>query len=352
MPKMLRFMPYFGFLFLVVFQIGCDPSFDLSKLDNLNSDSKKTVDPDSSGARHLEPENGVARDVRFSPNDASVPNIIIGSFNIQSFGAAKMNKPEVVSVLVDVARKFDILAVQELRDKHGSTAQDFLNLLNADGSRFVASVGPLQGYRVNGEISGYSEQAIFFYDSDKIEMISNAFVAEDRFQVAGRAAMHRAPYVAQFRCRNLPPGQAFSFVLMNVHTDPQDAHDEFESLRDIISGVYAKYPNEDDFILLGDMNEKPSEFQKYGWMMQQYSAIPSNWLTNTRQTKNYDNITFDAGFTREFTGNSGVLNLMTEYNLTINQALKVSDHLPVWATFSTRERQVTAVAQEAHPVRR
>ena len=33
-------------------------------------------------------------------------NVLIGSFNIKHFGVTKMSRPEVVSVLVDIARKF------------------------------------------------------------------------------------------------------------------------------------------------------------------------------------------------------------------------------------------------------
>ena len=46
---------------------------------------------------------------------------------------------------------------------------------------------------------------------------------------------------------------------------------------------------------------------------------------------------FDARATTEFTGRSGVLDVMQEYHLTQEQALAVSDHLPVWAEFSIYE---------------
>ena len=41
--------------------------------------------------------------------------VLICSFNIQVFGEAKMAKREVVEVLARVARKFDIVAIQEVR---------------------------------------------------------------------------------------------------------------------------------------------------------------------------------------------------------------------------------------------
>ena len=53
--------------------------------------------------------------------------------------------------------------------------------------------------------------------------------------------------------------------------------------------------------------------------------------TNTRRTKSYDNIVFDLRATTEYRGSWGVLDLMAEFRLTEEQALQVSDHLPVWA---------------------
>jgi hypothetical protein len=59
--------------------------------------------------------------------------------------------------------------------------------------------------------------------------------------------------------------------------------------------------------------------------------------TNTRGNRSYDNLVFDQRATVEFTGQAGVFNLMQQYQLTVDQALKVSDHLPVWAVFRAYE---------------
>jgi hypothetical protein len=63
------------------------------------------------------------------------------------------------------------------------------------------------------------------------------------------------------------------------------------------------------------------------------SGVP----TNTRQTKQYDNLVFHMPATGEYRNRSGVFDFMREYNLTQEQALQVSDHLPVWAEFSIHE---------------
>ena len=82
-------------------------------------------------------------------------------------------------------------------------------------------------------------------------------------------------------------------------------------------------------------------------MQQQFAAIPASWKTNTVQKENYDNLVFDASYTAEFTGQSGVLNLMAEYDLSLAEAKKVSDHMPVWAVFSTQEAPAAAITQGA-----
>ena len=59
--------------------------------------------------------------------------------------------------------------------------------------------------------------------------------------------------------------------------------------------------------------------------------------TTTRGTRVADNILFDRRATVEFTGRSGVYDLMRECDLSMPAALEVSEHLPVWAEFSVYE---------------
>ena len=55
--------------------------------------------------------------------------------------------------------------------------------------------------------------------------------------------------------------------------------------------------------------------------------------TKGRARKHAPNLTN----TVEFTGSCGVFDLMAEFGLSVDEALEVSDHLPVWAEFSVRE---------------
>jgi hypothetical protein len=50
-----------------------------------------------------------------------------------------------------------------------------------------------------------------------------------------------------------------------------------------------------------------------------------------------DNILFDRRATVEYTGRCGVVDLIRELDLTPQAALEISEHLPVWAEFSSYE---------------
>ena len=41
--------------------------------------------------------------------------------------------------------------------------------------------------------------------------------------------------------------------------------------------------------------------------------------------------------TSEFTGETGIYDFLKIYNLTLQQALTISDHVPVWAEFEVTE---------------
>ena len=72
-------------------------------------------------------------------------------------------------------------------------------------------------------------------------------------------------------------------------------------------------------------------------MLPNLVCVVNNTPTNTRGDKQYDNILFSRVATTEFSGRGGVFDFLRQYNLTLEQALAVSDHLPVWAEFSVYE---------------
>ena len=89
-------------------------------------------------------------------------------------------------------------------------------------------------------------------------------------------------------------------------------------------------------ILLGDLNVSHEKLGLLGKVPDITYTVHGE-PTNTRGSKSYDNIVFTRTATSEYTGQSGILNLQSEYGLSTPQALKVSDHQPVWAEFTMTE---------------
>lgn len=256
------------------------------------------------------------------PND----KLLIATFNIQVFGASKLAKREAMAVIVQVIRHFDIVAIQEVRAKEDNILPSLVNAINEDGSRYGYLIGPRLGRSVS------TEQYAFVYDTNRVEYDPSCVgTVQDPSDL-----LHREPFVARFRPRTDMPERAFSFWLVNIHTDPDEVATEIAALADVFQSMRSARPDEDDVILLGDLNASESQLGKLG-KIPGMRWVVSGATTNTRRTKAYDNILFDGPSTSEFTGRWGVFDLEKAFRLTMDQALEVSDHLPVWAEFDIWE---------------
>jgi len=256
----------------------------------------------------------------------SAQTIRIASYNIEVFGTTKMGKPWVVETLAQVVRHFDIVAIQEIRTQDDQLMPTFLAVVNADGSRYDYVIGP----RVGRTIS--TEQYAFVYDTQRIEV--------DRSSVASMSdpadMLHREPLVARFRTRSSGAGLPFPFWLVNIHTDPDEVASEVDVLAGVFQVMQAARADEDDVILLGDLNANEHQLGLLG-QLPGITWVVSGITTNTRKTKTYDNILFNRFATSEFTGRWGVVDVQSVFRLTMDQALEVSDHFPVWAEFHVYE---------------
>jgi hypothetical protein len=127
---------------------------------------------------------------------------------------------------------------------------------------------------------------------------------------------------------------------MNIHTDPGEVKQELPVMHTVLHAV-REYEwttaREDDVLMMGDLNAAPSKFGNLAKVPGIHWVI-SDQPTNTRRTELYDNILFDRGPTNEYMGRSGVLDMATVFGITIDEALKVSDHNPIWAEFSIVEQ--------------
>lgn len=252
--------------------------------------------------------------------------IKIASFNIQVFGQSKLSKPRVMDILARLIRQFDVVAIQEIRSLDQDVMPRFIEIINAAGRNYDFVIGP----RI-GDTSS-KEQYAFVFDRQSIEVDRTfTYTVNDPDNL-----LHREPLVGWFRTRGPSADEAFTFTMINVHTDPDIVATEMSVMDDVYRVVRDDGRNEDDVIILGDFNADDAHLGELGqvpgitWAI---AGIP----TNVRRTQQYDNIVFHSQATREFVGRGGVVDFMRDYNLSAEEALEVSDHLPVWAEFSIYE---------------
>ena len=290
-------------------------TFEIQGLDRISlgprgADASRPLGEDSPVLPRVDRQGGAVR---------------IASFNIQVFGEKKLANPRVRSLLADIVRRFDVVAIQEIRSKQDILPQ-FVDAINATGRHYDYVIGPRLGRTTS------KEQYAFVFDTASIEVDRNAlYTVSDPDDL-----LHREPLVGWFRVRGPTPDQAFTFSLVDIHTDPDETTQELDALADVFRAVRNDGRGEDDVILLGDLNVDDRHLGKLGQISQIHWAV-SGVATNTRGNKLYDNIIFSELATSEYTGRWGVFDMIREFNITVEEALEISDHMPVWAEFSLYE---------------
>lgn len=268
-----------------------------------------------------------ASDVELPPRNTHT--VRLATFNIQVFGAAKLAKPHVVDYLARIVRQYDVVAIQEIRSREQDLLPRFLERVNAGGGHYDYVIGPRVGR------TDSTEQFAFVFDRTTIEVDrQRAYTVDDPEDL-----LHREPFVAQFRVRGPPLEQAFTFTLVNVHVDPDEVEAELTVMADLLRAVRDDGEQEDDVLLVGDFNASAEAIRRLVRLPGLASAGPER-PTNTRGTHQYDHLLLHQPSTVEFTGRSGVFDYFREFNLTAEEALEISDHLPVWAEFLVIEGHV------------
>jgi len=281
----------------------------------------------SSGEAELSGGNSSAHFASWS-QPAAPDRIRLATFNIQTLGKAKAASPEVVGRIVEILRQFDLIAIQEIRDADQTVLPLIVTQLNMVTGRPYAFVISAP----QGRSPKYQEQSAFIFDQAKVRLDdSMSYSVRDPDDV-----MIRPPFVAWFRAAAPRPDQAFTFSLVNVHLDASQPAAELAFLRSLFTAVRQDGRGEDDVIILGDFNAGDSLLKSSTRHSGLVWAI-SEAFTNTRGTSQYDNIVFESLATGEYLGSSGVFDFLKHLNLSLSDALEISNHLPVWAEFSIIE---------------
>ncbi len=249
----------------------------------------------------------------------------IASFNVQALNDSKLADEATMQCLVRIVRTFDILAIQEISSSDSALLQKFVTRINEGQFHYAFAVSPL------GAI-GLGEQSAFIFNQATVRMDDSfSYTVQDPQQV-----LDRPPFVGWFRAAQPRPDRAFTFTLVNVHFSKQRANDQLQYLPDLFRTVRKDGRGEDDVIILGDFQMGDRGLLPLGQTSGLTWAI-KNKPTDTAGLAQWDNLLFDERASIEFTGEAGVFDFLKHYNLSLEQAINVSDHMPVWAEFSIIE---------------
>lgn len=301
------------------------------------------------------------------PQRTSTATLLLGTWNIRELGGAKAGPRSIEALLyiAEILRRFDIVAVQEVRDNLDEL-NALLRMLGPGWDRIYTDVtlGP----------QGNGERMAFVFDSKKIRFtgLAGELVLDQRNLLDTRQ-FARTPYVCSFRA-----GSA-SFTLCTVHAyyGPGGANDpqrvaEIAKLSKVLGkqtrprtrkrwGTKVEVPPS-NLILLGDFNIFKQSDETMRALLSGGFRIPDALQnvpgSNVDKKKKYDQIAIGEYPGRlEATGNAGVFDYYEYVFRDLDEAafrremksgfgggqkgwafktwrtFKLSDHLPMWQEF-------------------
>ncbi|XP_041945481.1 deoxyribonuclease 1 like 4, tandem duplicate 1 [Alosa sapidissima] len=268
----------------------------------------------------------------------------VASFNIQKFGRTKLSNPDVLSILVKIVSRYDVVVILEVVDASGDSVDTFMEALNKANKKhhYTLKISSRLGR------SRYKEQFMFLYRDDLVNLVESYQYADK--QPGDEDVFEREPYILRFRCRNTV---LKDLVMIPVHTKPEDSEKELDEIYDVFLDIKKKWRT-DNVMILGDFNADGSYVSKKDMKEIRIRSDKNfHWLisddVDTTVNKGNDNtydriVVYGNDMLEAVVPNSAKpFNFQAAYGLSTEQALKVSDHYPVEVELkrSTTTRQST-----------
>lgn len=261
-----------------------------------------------------------------APAPAKRLTIRIASFNLGNFTENSLANARTRELVAQVIGRFDVVALQGIHAPNHGLLVRLVEQVNASQRDYDYAVSTDPPPDRNESYNA------FVFNRATIEVDrTTVFSVEDP-----SGHLHRRPLVGSFRTRAVSPSEAFTFTLVNVYVDSEAAGDDSDLLEAVYRAATERRPGEDDVFLLGTLR---ADSHKLAWLEKRFqlTGVITNVPTTTRGTQIADNILLPRLAAVEFTGRSGVLDLLSEFGLTMQETLEVSENLPVWAEFSVYE---------------
>ena len=277
------------------------------------------------------------------------PQFVTNVIRIASF---KLN-PRITSarddfsleLLADICRRYDAIAFQEISGADNTwlaRLTDRMNTMGAQGTTAGPQSPTLSGKGVkrtdyfyvsdSDRNGGKQTQSAIVFNRSTLELDqSQWYTVSDPDNL-----LSREPIVAWFRARGPAPDRALTFTLVNLEIDAAHREQELANLGKLFRAIRNDGRGEDDVIIVGDFHADDRGLQPVR-KRAGLTWVVSNRPTDTKHQSQFDNLVFSEAATVEFTGRGGVFDFLRHYNLGLDQALQISEHVPVWAEFSIFE---------------
>lgn len=251
--------------------------------------------------------------------------VLIASFNALRLG----EKQKDYSAFAKILSNFDLIGLEEVMNEKGvKKVKAHLEKLTQENWDYIIS-----DHSVGSE--NYREFYAFIYRKNKFfEAKPVGFYAEK-----DENEFMREPFGAYFKSGN------FNFVYIIAHSVFGDKEKQRLIEASNYANVYeyfSKLTDEDDIIIAGDFNMSADSLafknlsEKYDVSYILDPKENPTTLSDTKLVSSYDNFFINRKKTKEFTGNYGVYNFISNNNYAEIKKY-ISDHLLIFSEYSTEK---------------
>ena len=276
----------------------------------------------------LERRGNVLLQAEASLPDSPRDSIRIATFNLQVFGRTKSGHLQTMQSLARIGSQFDIIALQEICGPGEDAVALLVEEMNRDGSQYDYMLSQPRGN------SAFKQQFGFIFDRRSI--------AADRPRSCSiedpDTLFEHPPFVGYFQVQPQLSRSPFQFTLVNVQVNPENLHAELELMDEIYALIWNHGLGEEDIIMLGDFQANSATLRSILGPSKLLPVLDDDTCTDTRLSEQVDNILVHSETTSEFSGTADPFRFMRRFNLSLQEALMISDHLPVWAEFQLEEK--------------
>lgn len=313
-------------LLIILVLLGIGGWYFFTRFEIINKDGQFTVRRRDAGQPAPKGDELIKPNIKMPPiREGRGDRIQVATFNIGPMDETKIASDTIVDHLANTIRNFDLVAIQDLRIHDPGQLDRITQKLASRGRHYEYVISP-------GQVANQGTFNAFLYDRASLEVDrDHVFTLTDP-----NGRLRAKPLSALFRVRGPAKNQAFTFVAINAHIDPNERESELLLLPDVLETVKKNYPEEDDWILFASLQTSPDELGALGNVPGITYAV-SNIANMVQSSALADNILFDRRATIEYVGASGVYDLARPLKLTPDQTLEITRHLPVWAKFSVYE---------------